>query len=73
VFIVVGQDVRKYLVCEQGWRVSVLVQIARHSGKRIVRISTDQTDCADDYDENYGKHHSVFGNILACIAQPNVS
>ncbi len=57
-----------------GWAESILlVQIARDSGKCIVRVSAYQTDCADDYNENYGEHHCVFGNILACIAQPNVS
>src|SRR6266849_3059017 len=45
-----------------GPRVSVLLQSVRHFGKYIVRISTDQTECADDYDENYGKHHRIFRN-----------
>jgi hypothetical protein len=35
-------------------RVSALLQIARHAGKRIVRVSTDQTHCADDKHENNG-------------------
>jgi hypothetical protein len=35
-------------------RVSALLQIARHAGKRIVRVSTDQTHCADDEHENNG-------------------
>jgi hypothetical protein len=57
----------------RGLRASVLLQTAGNAGKRIVRVSADQTDCADDYDENYGKHHSVFGNILAFIVRPNAS
>jgi hypothetical protein len=51
-------------------RVFVLLYFVRHSGKYIVRISTDQTDCPDDYDENYGKHHRVFRNVLAIIIGP---
>ena len=49
------------------------MNIARDCGKYIVCVSADQTERADDYDENHGKHHSVFGNILPLIAQPNVS
>ena len=61
-----------------GPRVSLLIQIALlqsvgYAGKYIVRVSADQTERADDYDENHGKHHSVFGNVLPFIAQPNVS
>jgi hypothetical protein len=52
---------------------SVLIQVIRHRGKRIVRVTADQTDGADDQHENRGKHHGVFGNVLTFIARPKDS
>jgi len=52
---------------------SVLIQIVRHRGKRIVRVTADQTKRADDYDENHGQHHRVLSNVLALIARPKDS
>jgi hypothetical protein len=48
-----------------------LLYFARHHRKYIVGISTDQPDCADDYDEDNSQHYGVFGNVLAFIVRPD--
>jgi len=51
----------------------VLLQLAPDFGEYVIGRSTDQTDCADNYDENHCEHHRVLGNVLAFIVKPNAS
>jgi hypothetical protein len=41
-----------------------------NAGKHIVRVSADQTDRTDDYDENYDKHDGIFRNVLTFLSRP---
>jgi hypothetical protein len=54
-------------------QAQILLQIASDAGKYIVCISTDQSHGADNKDKNYGKHHSIFSDVLTFIARPNIS
>jgi hypothetical protein len=47
-----------------------LLHATGNAGKHIVRVSADQTDRADDYDENYGKHDGIFRNVLTFLSRP---
>jgi hypothetical protein len=47
-----------------------LLQSVGYAGKYIARVSADQTDRADDYGENYGKHDRIFRNVLTFLAGP---
>ena len=40
------------------------------TGKHVVSVGSDKTNCADNDDQNYGQHYSVFGNILAFLFAP---
>lgn len=42
-------------------------------GKGVIRGSLRCGDRAGGYDQNYGKQYSVFGKILAFIAEPKIS
>jgi hypothetical protein len=44
-----------------------LLKCTGDSGKGVVRIGADESDCADYKYEDYSQHHSVFGNILALL------
>jgi hypothetical protein len=46
------------------------LQSVGYAGKYIARVSADQTDRADDYGENYGKHDRIFRNVLTFLAGP---
>jgi len=48
----------------------ILLHATGNAGKHIVRVTADQTDRADDYDENYGKHDRIFRNVLTLLARP---
>src|ERR1700730_903032 len=40
-----------------------LAHATGNAGKHIVRVSADQADRADDYDEIYSKHDGIFRNV----------
>jgi hypothetical protein len=52
--------------------MEAIPQRADYGRKDIVSSSAQQAGRADGYDQNYGSHHSVFGEILAFIAEPKI-
>jgi hypothetical protein len=49
-----------------------LLRATGNAGEYIVRVSGDHMHRADDYDEDYGKHHGVLRNVLTDVRRGSV-
>jgi hypothetical protein len=51
-------------------QILVISNAARHLVKGCIGISADEPDGSDNNDQNYSKHHRVFGDVLSLIGLP---
>jgi hypothetical protein len=50
-----------------------LLNRTSYVGKHVVRIGSDQLDCANDKHQNDGQHHRIFSDVLSFLFQPQLT